>query len=218
MSKAFKTGFLIAFIILAAVFILVSINSEDEQASSGGGNTAVSSQDEIPGVVIDNIEESEPVRTAAIQTDALSNVRPQELEPQSGAVTVNTQTPLPEETPEEPQKTESRTVSQIAASLGKVESVKTTMPAETVPQTVEQTENNIEIPETQAVSQKEVKEPPKADKPAKGQVIHVVESGENLSSISRAYYGTPNRWKEIQKANNIKDPSKLQIGQKLLIP
>ncbi len=44
---------------------------------------------------------------------------------------------------------------------------------------------------------------------------HVVESGQTLSEIARAYGVTQN---EIIKATGIKDASKLRVGQKLYIP
>ncbi|AQQ69877.1 LysM domain/BON superfamily protein [Limihaloglobus sulfuriphilus] len=218
MSKAFKTGFLIAFIVLAAVFILVSINSEDEQSPSAGENTATAPPDEIPGVVLDE-RGSEPVRTAAIQTDALSKVRPQQ-KPESRPVAepAETQTPPENEPAAEAEKPKPATISEIAASLGRVESSGLKEQPEEMPEPVEQTEVAAKPAEKQDDPEQKAEKTVKTTLPAKGQVIHVVESGENLSSISRAYYGTPNRWQEIQKANNIKDPSKLQIGQKLLIP
>lgn len=47
---------------------------------------------------------------------------------------------------------------------------------------------------------------------------HVVEAGDILGNISRRYYGTATRWREIAQANNISDPGRLQIGQRLIIP
>ncbi|QQE11386.1 LysM peptidoglycan-binding domain-containing protein [Planctomycetota bacterium] len=60
---------------------------------------------------------------------------------------------------------------------------------------------------------------PKA--PAGSMAVHTVKSGETLSSISKKYYGTYNRWREIFNANKKKmndDPDALQIGMKLVIP
>ncbi len=49
---------------------------------------------------------------------------------------------------------------------------------------------------------------------------HVVQSGDTLFSLSRQYYNSPDRWKDILKANkkNIEDPAKLKVGQTLTIP
>lgn len=50
--------------------------------------------------------------------------------------------------------------------------------------------------------------------------FHIVEPGETLESISKAYYGTPDRWKEIYAANyeHITDKDHLPVGIKLFIP
>src|SRR5947199_6056339 len=49
---------------------------------------------------------------------------------------------------------------------------------------------------------------------------YVVKSGDTLFSISRKFYKSPKRWKEILEANkkNIPDPKDLTIGQTLVIP
>ncbi len=49
---------------------------------------------------------------------------------------------------------------------------------------------------------------------------HTVEAGDTLFSLSRKYYDSPDRWKDILKANkkSVDDPGKLQLGQKLTIP
>jgi LysM repeat protein len=49
---------------------------------------------------------------------------------------------------------------------------------------------------------------------------YVVQSGDTLFSISRRFYKSPKRWKEILEANrkNIPDPKDLTIGQTLVIP
>jgi LysM repeat protein len=49
---------------------------------------------------------------------------------------------------------------------------------------------------------------------------YVVRSGDTLFSISRKFYKSPKRWKEILKANekNIRDPKKLTVGETLVIP
>ncbi len=49
---------------------------------------------------------------------------------------------------------------------------------------------------------------------------YVVQSGDTLFSISRKFYKSPKRWKDILEANrkNIHDPKKLTVGQSLVIP
>ena len=48
--------------------------------------------------------------------------------------------------------------------------------------------------------------------------MYIVKSGENLSNISKTFYGTPNEYSKIAKANNISDPDKIKVGQELKIP
>lgn len=49
---------------------------------------------------------------------------------------------------------------------------------------------------------------------------HTVAKGENLSKISKQYYGSPNHWKDIFEANRdqLDDPDLIQPGQVLRIP
>ena len=49
---------------------------------------------------------------------------------------------------------------------------------------------------------------------------HVVQPGDTLFSLSRLYYNSPHRWKDILEANSttIDDPEKLKLGQTLTIP
>jgi len=48
---------------------------------------------------------------------------------------------------------------------------------------------------------------------------YVVKKGDTLSEISQKFYNTPNRWRQILKANpHVKSPKKLQVGTKLVIP
>ncbi|MFW5845933.1 MAG: LysM peptidoglycan-binding domain-containing protein [Planctomycetota bacterium] len=47
---------------------------------------------------------------------------------------------------------------------------------------------------------------------------YTVASGDSLGAISMKVYGTSRRWREIQKANDIDDPTALVVGQKLVIP
>lgn len=47
---------------------------------------------------------------------------------------------------------------------------------------------------------------------------YVVRRGDTLSKISLKMYKNAKYWKEIQKANHIRDPKKLKVGQNLRMP
>ncbi len=53
-----------------------------------------------------------------------------------------------------------------------------------------------------------------------GSTTYVVLTGDTLASISRKFYKTSTRWKDIQEANasKLKGPSKLKPGMILIIP
>lgn len=53
-----------------------------------------------------------------------------------------------------------------------------------------------------------------------GGQMYEVKSGDNLSKISKQFYGDPNEYMRIFYANRdrLKDPDKIQIGQQLVIP
>ena len=53
-----------------------------------------------------------------------------------------------------------------------------------------------------------------------GGQTYEVKSGDNLSKISKQFYGDPNEYMRIFYANRneLKDPDKIQVGQKLVIP
>jgi len=48
--------------------------------------------------------------------------------------------------------------------------------------------------------------------------MYVVKSGDNLSKISKSFYGNPNEYTKIAQANSIADPDKIRVGQELKIP
>lgn len=51
--------------------------------------------------------------------------------------------------------------------------------------------------------------------------VHTVQSGETLSDISRAYYGTSGKWNKIYEANKELLPrgaDTIRTGMKLIIP
>lgn len=45
-----------------------------------------------------------------------------------------------------------------------------------------------------------------------------VKAGDNLSHISKFFYGTPNKYQKIAEANGMDDPDKIKVGQTLVIP
>jgi nucleoid-associated protein YgaU len=45
-----------------------------------------------------------------------------------------------------------------------------------------------------------------------------VPPGDNLSKISKRYYGDANKYPVIAQANNLADPDKIKVGQELVIP
>jgi nucleoid-associated protein YgaU len=47
---------------------------------------------------------------------------------------------------------------------------------------------------------------------------YTIQSGDNLSKISKLFYGTPNKYQKIAEANNIADPDKIRAGQSINIP
>ena len=53
-----------------------------------------------------------------------------------------------------------------------------------------------------------------------GGETYEVKGGDNLSKISKQFYGDPNEYMRIFYANRgtLVDPDKLQVGQKLVIP
>jgi nucleoid-associated protein YgaU len=53
---------------------------------------------------------------------------------------------------------------------------------------------------------------------AQGEQTYTVKSGDNLSKISRLFYGDANQYMKIAKANDIPDPDKIKVGQQLKIP
>ena len=47
---------------------------------------------------------------------------------------------------------------------------------------------------------------------------YTIEAGDNLSKVSKLFYGTPNKYSEIAKASGISDPDKIKAGQEVTIP
>jgi nucleoid-associated protein YgaU len=47
---------------------------------------------------------------------------------------------------------------------------------------------------------------------------YTVQPGDNLSRISKHFYGDANKYAKIVQANNLDDPDKIKVGQELIIP
>lgn len=47
---------------------------------------------------------------------------------------------------------------------------------------------------------------------------YTVKSGDNLSNISKRFYGTANNYQKIAAASNIPDPNLIRAGQQITIP
>jgi LysM repeat protein len=60
-----------------------------------------------------------------------------------------------------------------------------------------------------------------AEKAAKGKVrTYAVQTGDTLVSISKKFYQTPARWKDILDANQnqLSNPDELKVGQTIILP
>jgi len=51
-----------------------------------------------------------------------------------------------------------------------------------------------------------------------GDQMYVVKPGDNLSKISRHFYGDANQYTKIARANNLDNPDQIKTGQQLKIP
>jgi nucleoid-associated protein YgaU len=51
-----------------------------------------------------------------------------------------------------------------------------------------------------------------------GNQTYTVQPGDNLSKISKHFYGDANKYPTILKANSLEDPDKIKVGQQLVIP
>lgn len=51
-----------------------------------------------------------------------------------------------------------------------------------------------------------------------GSQTYTVQPGDNLSTISKRFYGDANKYPQIVKANNLADSDKIKVGQQLVIP
>jgi nucleoid-associated protein YgaU len=47
---------------------------------------------------------------------------------------------------------------------------------------------------------------------------YTIQAGDNLSKVSKLFYGNPNKYQKIADANNIADPDKIRAGQSINVP
>jgi nucleoid-associated protein YgaU len=47
---------------------------------------------------------------------------------------------------------------------------------------------------------------------------YIIKTGDNLSKVSKLFYGTPNKYNQIASANGIDNPDKIQAGQQINVP
>ena len=47
---------------------------------------------------------------------------------------------------------------------------------------------------------------------------YTVKSGDNLSTISKRFYGSANDYQKIAAASNVSDPNLIRVGQQLTLP
>jgi nucleoid-associated protein YgaU len=47
---------------------------------------------------------------------------------------------------------------------------------------------------------------------------YTIKAGDNLSKVSKLFYGSPNKYPEIAKANGLANPDKIQVGQEITLP
>ena len=47
---------------------------------------------------------------------------------------------------------------------------------------------------------------------------YTIKSGDNLSKVSKLFYGNANKYNEIAQTNGISDPNKIQAGQQISVP
>lgn len=101
----------------------------------------------------------------------------------------------------------------------KVEETTTSLPTEPAVQTTEASTTPAQNPLPEpapVITQKEAPKPP----PSLTLGTYTVRNGDTLEIIARRYYGSgaPKYIRQIQNANNIKNPHAIYIGQKLTIP
>jgi nucleoid-associated protein YgaU len=99
-------------------------------------------------------------------------------------------------------------------------SVKARMSDNSVVDTAVAAPQEAALPQAPAVPQPQVSDTASPDSAQKTAKIHIVRKGENLSMISKQYYGSAAKWQKILDANRsiVKNPNTLSPGTKLTIP
>lgn len=47
---------------------------------------------------------------------------------------------------------------------------------------------------------------------------YTIKSGDNLSKVSKLFYGNPNHYEKIAEASSISNPDHIQVGQEVTVP
>lgn len=47
---------------------------------------------------------------------------------------------------------------------------------------------------------------------------YTIQPGDNLSKVSKLFYGNPNKYEVIAKHNNLSNPDRVQAGEKINVP
>lgn len=47
---------------------------------------------------------------------------------------------------------------------------------------------------------------------------YVIQSGDSLASIAQDVYGDPTRWRDLARANDLREPYSLTVGESLRVP
>jgi LysM repeat protein len=47
---------------------------------------------------------------------------------------------------------------------------------------------------------------------------YTIQAGDNLSKVSKLFYGNPNHYPQIAEANGLENPDKIQPGQVITLP
>jgi nucleoid-associated protein YgaU len=47
---------------------------------------------------------------------------------------------------------------------------------------------------------------------------YTIKAGDNLSKVSKLFYGNANKYPEIAKTNGLDNPDKIQVGQQINLP
>jgi nucleoid-associated protein YgaU len=56
------------------------------------------------------------------------------------------------------------------------------------------------------------------DQQVKGYVLHTIQSNESISILAKKYYGDPKKFQIIAEYNQLKDATKVTVGQKIKVP